>query len=277
MESKCDTMLVIGNGFDLSLGLKTSYGDFMSNIRYYVVDTPFNHKIISYLIEKVQKENWIDIENELKNYANICGYDEVFYKFKNDYKLLCSLLSRYLSDVIEESKDKELKANPKLINALNQTESNGLFILNFNYTDTVHTLFDNEPTFPVIKHHIHGSLVDGKDIVFGVEDGYKLKQEHSFLYKSHNRVLNVNHLNERFEDAKHILFYGYSLGQTDHSYFEDFFREQSTKGCERKKFDFFYYDEAAYDDLFWQLRKLTNNRMVQFKTFNEVNFIKVKE
>ena len=277
MESKCDTMLVIGNGFDLSLGLKTSYGDFMSNIRYYVVDTPFNHKIISYLIEKVQKENWIDIENELKNYANICGYDEVFYKFKNDYKLLCSLLSRYLSDVIEESKDKELKANPKLINALNQTESNGLFILNFNYTDTVHTLFDNEPTFPVIKHHIHGSLVDGLDIVFVVEDGYKLKQEHSFLYKSHNRVLNVNHLNERFEDAKHILFYGYSLGQTDHSYFEDFFREQSTKGCERKKFDFFYYDEAAYDDLFWQLRTLTNNRMVQFKTFNEVNFIKVKE
>ena len=84
-------------------------------------------------------------------------------------------------------------------------------------------------------------------------------------------------MNERFEDAKHILFYGYSLGQTDHSYFEDFFREQSTKGCERKKFDFFYYDEAAYDDLFWQLRKLTNNRMVQFKTFNEVNFIKVKE
>ena len=167
MESKCDTMLVIGNGFDLSLGLKTSYGDFMSNIGDYVY-SKFNYKIIRYLIEKVQKENWIDIENELKNYANICGYDDVYYIFKNDYKLLCSLLCSYLSDVIEESKDKELKANPKLINALNQTESNGLFILNFNYTDTVHTLFDNEPTFPVIKHHIHGSLADGKDIVFGV-------------------------------------------------------------------------------------------------------------
>ena len=37
------------------------------------------------------------------------------------------------------------------------------------------------------------------------------------------------------------------------------------------------YDKAAYNDLFWQLRTLTNNRMVQFKTFNEVNFIKVKE
>ena len=34
MEQTCDTMLVIGNGFDLSLGLKTSYEDFMSNIRY---------------------------------------------------------------------------------------------------------------------------------------------------------------------------------------------------------------------------------------------------
>ena len=93
--------------------------------------------------------------------------------------------------------------------------------------------------------------------------------------KSHNRVLNVNHLNERFEDAKHILFYGYSLGQTDHSYFEDFFREQSTKGCERKKFDFFYYGQEGYDDLFWQLRTLTGNRITQFKQFNDVEFINV--
>lgn len=159
---------------------------------------------------------------------------------------------------------------------MNQTESNGLFILNFNYTDTVHTLFGDKPTFPVIKHHIHGSLKDGENIVFGVEDGYKLNSKYSFLYKSHNRVLNVNHLNERFEDAKHILFYGYSLGQTDHSYFEDFFREQSTKGCERKKFDFFYYGQEGYDDLFWQLRTLTGNRITQFKRFNDIEFIDTK-
>ena len=276
MESKCDTMLVIGNGFDLSLGLKTSYGDFISYLKKHFARN-FDSKILDYLFKRKQERNWIDIENELKKYeyySRSYGYP---YSLKDDYKYLCLLLFVYLADLIDGSKDKALNANPQLISALNQTESNGLFILNFNYTDTVYALFDNEPTFPVIKHHIHGSLKDCDNIVFGVEDGYKLKQEHSFLYKSHNRVLNVNHLNERFEDAKHILFYGYSLGQTDHSYFEDFFREQSTKGCERKKFDFFYYDEAAYDDLFWQLRKLTNNRMVQFKTFNEVNFIKVKE
>ena len=29
MEQTCDTMLVIGNGFDLTFGLKTSYTDFM--------------------------------------------------------------------------------------------------------------------------------------------------------------------------------------------------------------------------------------------------------
>lgn len=275
MEITCDTMLVIGNGFDLSLGLKTSYGDFMGNLKYYV-SSIYNSKILTYLFERVQKEKWIDIENELKNYTNICGYDEVYHIFKNDYKFLCRLLCQYLSDVIEKSKDKELKAPPQLINALNQTESNGLFILNFNYTDTVHTLFGDKPTFPVIKHHIHGSLKDGENIVFGVEDGYKLNSKYSFLYKSHNRVLNVNHLNERFEDAKHILFYGYSLGQTDHSYFEDFFREQSTKGCERKKFDFFYYGQEGYDDLFWQLRTLTGNRITQFKRFNDIEFIDTK-
>lgn len=120
---------------------------------------------------------------------------------------------------------------------------------------------------------IHGSLDNGENIVFGVEDSSNLTKEHSFLYKSYNPTLNVDHLNERFEDAKHILFYGYSLGQTDHSYFEDFFKEQSTKGCERKKFDFFYYGQEGYDDLFWQLRTLTGNRMAQFKQFNDVEFI----
>ena len=127
----------------------------------------------------------------------------------------------------------------------------------------------------VVSHHIHGTLKDKENIVFGVQDSADLDKRHSFLYKSHNRVLNVNHLNERFEDAKHILFYGYSLGQTDHSYFEDFFKEQSMKGCERKKFDFFYYGQEGYDDLFWQLRTLTGNRMIQFKQLNDVAFINV--
>lgn len=113
MEITCDTMLVIGNGFDLSLGLKTSYGDFMGNLKYYV-SSIYNSKILTYLFERVQKEKWIDIENELKNYTNICGYDEVYHIFKNDYKFLCRLLCQYLSDVIEKSKDKELKAPPPI-------------------------------------------------------------------------------------------------------------------------------------------------------------------
>lgn len=163
--------------------------------------------------------------------------------------------------------------NQSIKQLLSKVKKEPLYVINFNYTDAIKAFRVNN----VVNHHIHGSLSDGENIVFGVEDSSNLTKEHSFLYKSYNPTLNVDHLNERFEDVKHILFYGYSLGQTDHSYFEDFFKEQSTKGCERKKFDFFYYGQEGYDDLFWQLRTLTGNRMAQFKQFNEVGFIDVKQ
>ena len=56
-----------------------------------------------------------------------------------------------------------------------------------------------------------------------------------------------------------------------------FFECLRTKGCERKIIDFFYYGQEGYDDLFWQLRTLTGKRMAQFKQFNEVGFIDVKQ
>ena len=188
--------------------------------------------------------------------------------------MLCNALCEYLKIQVNNNNWLETGLeNQSIQQLLSKVNKEPIYVINFNYTDTITAFMVNN----VVNHHIHGSLSDGENIVFGVEDSSNLTKEHSFLYKSYNPILNVNHLNERFEDAKHILFYGYSLGQTDHSYFEDFFKEQSTKCCERKKIDFFYYGQEGYDDLFWQLRTLTGKRMAQFKQFNDVGFIDVKQ
>lgn len=232
-------------------------------------------------------QRWIDIENELIYYSKYLynknqsvstrkDNERKAGRLRQEYKDLCKELCKYLIE--EEKRIDDLKINLKnslknhpVTDILKIINREPVFVINFNYTDLISYLTHDS----VVSHHIHGTLKDKENIVFGVQDSADLDKRHSFLYKSHNRVLNVNHLNERFEDAKHILFYGYSLGQTDHSYFEDFFREQSTKGCERKKFDFFYYGQEGYDDLFWQLRTLTGNRITQFKQFNDVEFINV--
>ena len=284
MEQTCDTMLVIGNGFDLTFGLKTSYTDFM---KWFNRNYSFRSYLKEFLNAKLNMQRWIDIENELIYYSKYLynknqsvstrkDNERKAGRLRQEYKDLCKELCKYLIE--EEKRIDDLKINLKnslknhpVTDILKIINREPVFVINFNYTDLISYLTHDS----VVSHHIHGTLKDKENIVFGVQDSADLDKRHSFLYKSHNRVLNVNHLNERFEDAKHILFYGYSLGQTDHSYFEDFFREQSTKGCERKKFDFFYYGQEGYDDLFWQLRTLTGNRMIQFIQFNDVEFINV--
>lgn len=284
MKQTCDTMLVIGNGFDLTFGLKTSYTDFM---KWFNRNYSFRSYLKEFLNAKLNMQRWIDIENELIYYSKYLynknqsvstrkDNERKAGRLRQEYKDLCKELCKYLIE--EEKRIDDLKINLKnslknhpVTDILKIINREPVFVINFNYTDLISYLTHDS----VVSHHIHGTLKDKENIVFGVQDSADLDKRHSFLYKSHNRVLNVNHLNERFEDAKHILFYGYSLGQTDHSYFEDFFREQSTKGCERKKFDFFYYGQEGYDDLFWQLRTLTGNRITQFKQFNDVEFINV--
>ena len=278
-----DKLLVIGNGFDLALGLKTSYIDFMEWLmNEHCMD---GTDLYEFLSRKLKVKRWIDIENELRVYSNkICnpseshlnkeGKQKISSKFRREHKSLCDILCEYLKMQVNNNNWIETGLeNQSILQLLSKVDKEPLYVINFNYTDTITSFRVTK----VVNHHIHGSLSDGENIVFGVEDSSNLTKEHSFLYKSYNPTLNVDHLNERFEDAKHILFYGYSLGQTDHSYFEDFFKEQSTKGCERKIIDFFYYGQEGYDDLFWQLRTLTGNRMAQFKQFNEVGFIDVKQ
>ena len=70
-----DKLLVIGNGFDLALGLKTSYIDFMEWLmNEHCMD---GTDLYEFLSHKLKIKRWIDIENELRIYSNkICNPSE---------------------------------------------------------------------------------------------------------------------------------------------------------------------------------------------------------
>lgn len=62
------TLLIVGNGFDLSMGFKTSYGDFMKSSFF----PKFDSTLCSYLRKQFQENmGWIDIENELSEFSNV--------------------------------------------------------------------------------------------------------------------------------------------------------------------------------------------------------------
>lgn len=63
--NKYQSALIIGNGFDLSLGLSTSYMDFVNSDEFQILLNMQNQLAI-YLKVNAELQNWIDIENELK-------------------------------------------------------------------------------------------------------------------------------------------------------------------------------------------------------------------
>lgn len=275
--------LIIGNGFDLNLGLKTSYQDFMEWLQYKTLIQ--SSHLYEHLKRKVELNRWVDIEDELRNYSSAILENPILTNdaqreyikrsrnnFRNEYLQVCALLRQYLKEQ-ESAFDLSKVVDSDALNVLDiwsRGFTTNLQVISFNYT----TFLDDKSD--VVMHHVHGAL-DKDDFVFGIEDGEDINKQHSFLYKSHNQGLNVNHLNDKFDDAQRLTFFGYSLGQTDHSYFDDFFKQQSTAGCKRKIFDFYYYGQDAYDDLYWQLRTLTDKRVAKFKQFNDVNFINIKK
>ena len=51
--------------------------------------------------------------------------------------------------------------------------------------------------------------------------------------------------------AERIIFYGYSLGDTDRQYFEKFFRKLCSGDSSYTELVFYYYGQASYDNS-WQ-------------------------
>src|SRR5687767_2558930 len=96
-------IIIIGNGFDLSLGLKTSYRDFMESENYKKFSKE-NPELSEYLVHKLSENSgrWVDIELELANFSvddiNDLSQDEM----KGQFKALKNHLTDYL---IEQQKN----------------------------------------------------------------------------------------------------------------------------------------------------------------------------
>ena len=193
--NKYQSALIIGNGFDLSLGLSISYMDFVNRDEFQILLNMQNQLAI-YLKVNAELQNWIDIENELKLYSK----NEDNAKFKTEYEALCKQLVVYINNIDYSSINKNSKAYEVLTN-LSSTKNN--IILDFNYTASTRLILkqcglsDEDIDYRLIK--VHGEA-SNNDIIFGVEDNAGIKKEHVFLRKAYNikyKALNFSELYDR--------------------------------------------------------------------------------
>lgn len=273
-----DTCIVIGNGFDINLGLPTSYKDFVKSAHFDDMVKRGN-ELAKHLKSKFELQNWIDIENELKIYS----LEKSDASFKFNYELLTFALINYLEQ-LDYSLMKRASAAYRLIESISES-CDSFNILDYNYTKSIEIILRNqlidEDTIKRSLIKVHGDAAKN-DIIFGVEDSAPIKPEHVFLRKAYPRHYKELNLSSIFAQAKRIIFFGHSLGETDHTYFQNLFRDSCQDGSSfthkiyNKNFDFLYYQEDGYHKLMQQIDALTSNNLTAFRQFNNVQFMDVE-
>lgn len=275
--------MIIGNGFDLDLGLKTRYSDFAKSEYWPKKDFYFENNLQKAMSDAACKDAWFDLEQVLADYAATQDGDAFTpqspycYEDKNFFNQLTNNLTLYLHN---EQKTCTIQKDSIAAKVLRSVVNNGYFssIYSFNYTDI--SYLASKLGIQVNKYeHVHGCLKDSS-IILGVDDKVDLRKGYSFLYKTFNKSYTSHHIQYDLQEADEVVFFGHSLGPNDYHYFEQFFRYQCQESFDRKdmkRITFFTYDDKSRISLLEKLREMNDKRTDLLFMLNDVDFICTKD
>lgn len=289
---KKNFLLVIGNGFDMELGLKTGFRSFVESPIYekyekeiqneyafkknYNIDYDQNLNIFSYFKSVLKTQKWIDLEMEIGKLATRKTVEldpetenriKVFMKsteaMKRSFDVLRECLNEYIVNLSIPGKKPNYASS--LLNILASEPRDNVQIVNFNYTNLKDiTGIDVK----VSVHHIHGCVTNGygTKIILGVQDDIEIDKSYSYIIKSHSPYYRSSRIIDLLEEADEVIFFGHSLGETDYPYFAEFFQSQCRRiePDKRKKIRIFTLNEDSRLDILHQLRIMNNKQTRMF-------------
>ena len=264
------TLLVIGNGFDLDLGLKTSYNDFIKT-KYRDKDNKCtsSNELIKSIVDCHSLFSWIDIEAFLRNYAIEYNGKEIEEgrDIPNEFYELCKDLNDYMCvDKFPSNKynwqarymyDKDSVA-AQLLNIL----PDNMVIFTFNYTDMMPVIsyLDevNESSGRKIGikeeniKHVHGKVshsFQDKDIpiILGIDDDVTVKEDFVCMKKPFKAMPGITNA---LSQSEHVIFFGLGFGVCDRPYFRKFFSD--IQGKHDKRISIFTNDDGSFTFEKWR-------------------------
>jgi len=258
-------IIIIGNGFDLNLGLKTSYKDFIESDHYKLLIAKDN-LLAKYFMSKTDLNNWVDIEKEITQYSMYIKDTDPNVKI--NFKALKEALTKYLLEAQEAEIDQDSQAFKMIQEEIETADK----IYNFNYTSTVYKVAEILGIDISNKHsYVHGSI-ENMDIIFGVEDDARIFSKHIFLKKSYNKNYGESDIGQFLKDEHDLIIFGHSLGITDSSYFKKYIQTLAFD-WNIPQLKFYYYGDCGYDEMMIMLDNYSGNRLTDFKHNN--NFIAI--
>lgn len=265
--SDSGVLVILGNGFDLDLGLPTSYKSFFESCEFPFVkgDSRF-HNLGKYILQHGVMDKWYDLEDLLSSFRD---YPKSIAKNKTDYDRLIEGLMDYLGSV-DLSKLKMDSVAACLMKAL-EDDLVQPDVYTFNYTS-----FDRISETLGLGYHnaiyIHGSL-ENEDIILGAGDYSELTSATDFLYKTSNTNYRSSSLLESLENAREIYIFGLSLSKVDYPYFEDFFSGIIQRTCSGKKYvRIFTYDENSRMSVLRNIRSM-NKGVIKLAGYSDFDIV----
>lgn len=257
--------LIIGNGFDIDLGLNTRFSDFSKAKDFWPESD--GSKLSTYLESKKSVEKWFNLEGALREYAmSVVGEfglgprtnsKEDAADFAYFEKVRIGLM-----DYLTEEEKKGIKSESVAAQVLRGIYNNSLFehIYTLNYTDL--NGIGRKLGINNLSNvcYLHGSL-SNKDIIIGIDDvkinnDFKnWRKTRSEFYKSHNIFADL-------DASKEVVFFGLSFGWIDYKYFYQFFAKMSTPTVDpiserdKKCITIFTYDESDRRSIFDFLERM---------------------
>lgn len=255
-----EVAIIIGNGFDLDLGLPSKYSDFIKSrewqavvkrVEIYLADENYReHSLIAQLQLTSKESLWFDIEEEIHKFvlSHQDNSTQAISEIKFEFDLIKKALSDYLkrvSEVLEHKADKNKLAYILMYNM--QASPMSKIDIFFNYTN--YALFLERPTYHIAGKgfftYVHGSL-RYDDIVLGcdLQQGEQVNRSLSFLYK-YNMLKKANHVARNILGAKEVIFFGHSINEMDFGYFREFFKAASAAPEPIRHLTIITYDEES--------------------------------
>lgn len=252
-----EVALIIGNGFDLDLGLPSKYSDFadspefhdlarrMHNMYY---EEERKNSLVLQIQQASNNSNWFDIEEEIHKYVLNHPYldENMIRHVRSEFDALKKTLTNYLKRVSEglnhQAEEKRLAYQllfvlqkcPKSINEIcfNCTNPH-LFLKGATYYKNCYFT------------HVHGNL-EKDDIVLGcdIQEHEEVNRNLSFMNK-YNQLNKANHVAINILEAKEIIFFGHSVNEMDFGYFREFFKAASAAAKPIRHLTIITYDEES--------------------------------
>lgn len=281
---------VIGNGFDIDLGWRTSYKDFYESklTGWKVHFRPGEDCLPVYLIEHAG-ENWYDLERTIYDYCLSKSKgdldEDLMSKDYQDYMAIKGQLERFVKErsgepVVVESKAYEiLKSYIEKSSHTNLPSDMRPELISFNYTPLEKVAKQINPKADFKYIPIHGTL-EKNNCIFGFHDDHNIKGLYRDIQKSMDDNYNPGTIMPMLMDAGSITFFGLSMGFIDAVYYCDVLKRISQPGDfnTRKKLDieFITRDNQSMKDIKKNLQDIGIN-IQALSTNNKVTFTLTSE